>query len=167
MDIIRDTDTVEFADKGGDKLILLACPRQRDVEACDAIEREEAFAQLDNLKRLGIDTEGALKEAEKDPEKLAKAQAEASESKNSAPKVRAFRLKVLGQKLIIQGQTYGGDAITEAYQNMSPVSARWVDEKVAEVWDAALPSDADTRGESADAPVPGVSAKPAAHEPPE
>jgi hypothetical protein len=149
-----DSDTVEFTDGSGDKLVLLSSPRQRDVMACDEIERAEAIAGLEGIKALGIDTDKIMADAQANPEKLSAAQA--AVDSHAGPKVREFRLKILAVNLVVDGEKLGGSAIMDAYGNMDPASAAWVDEQVAEVWNAAIPSDADTRGPRADAAVPEV-----------
>jgi hypothetical protein len=147
MRVIRDTDTVEFVDESGDKLVLLEAPRQRDVLACEAIEQEDAFAQLENLRRMGFDVDALIKQARESDVKRDERDADVS------AKVRAKRLEVLAVALIVGGDRVGGKAIAEAYGSMDASSAAWVDAKVAEVWDAATPSDASARGQDADARV--------------
>ena len=138
MRIIRDADTVEFTDGSGDKLILRSMPRQRDLIASDEVARDEAFEQLEALKKLGIDTDKALADA-------SASEVKAAESDVALPRVREFRLKALAVKLIVGGEAIGGNAIIDAYHDMDSASAAWVDAKVAEVWAGASLSESDTR----------------------
>lgn len=157
MRIINDSDTVEFADGSGDKLVLLVAPRQRDLEASSDLETKAAMAQFAALKDFGVDTAKAMDAAEEtDPDELAAATKAARASINADPKVRAYRLKALAVRLIVNGEAHGGGAIEDMYGKMDAASAAWVDEKVAEVWDTAIPSDADTRGQAPVAAVPDV-----------
>ena len=151
MRVIHDSDTVEFIDESGDKLILLAAPRQRDVIACEDFERQDAIAGLEGIKALGIDTDKILADAQAQPEKLAVAKTAAAKA---GPKVCEFRLRVLAVRAFIGGENIGGPAVVDAYGNMDPASAAWVDERVASVWDGAIPDDAHTRGAAPDAAVP-------------
>ena len=151
MRVIHDSDTVEFIDESGDKLILLAAPRQRDVVACEDFERKDAIAGLEGIKALGIDTDKILADAQAQPEKLAVAKTAAAKA---GPKVCEFRLRVLVVRAFIGGENIGGPAVVDAYGNMDPVSAAWVDEQVESVWTGSMPSDADTRGTRADVAVP-------------
>jgi len=151
--IIRDSDTVEYVDESGDKLVLLSAPRQRDVESSDLIERDEAMGQMQALKKSGIDTDAFMADAKKDRDALEAAK-EAVKTSLPAAKVREFRLKSLGIRLVIGGENIGGEAIVTSYRDMDPISAAWIDKCVGETWMGALPSDEDTRGEGADAPVP-------------
>lgn len=151
MRVIHDSDTIEFRDESGDKLYLHPAPRQRDVIACDDMARREAIAAMDELKKSGVDTDKILADAQADPDALAKAQESVRE--NVSPAVRAFRFKALAVRMTVAGESLGGNAVVEAYENMDPESAAWVDEQVASVWDAAIPGDADTRGARADVAV--------------
>ncbi len=151
MRVIHDSDTGDFADENGDILTLLVAPRKRDVDACAKIEQEEGEAQLARLKEMGFTAESALKTAEKaDPKTLAKAREAVDTRITASPKVREHRLKALAVRLVIGGQSTGGNAIFDTYQSMDPESAAWVDARVAEVWKSAMPSEADTRSQAAD-----------------
>ena len=155
MRVIEDTDTVEFADTDGDRLVLLVAPRQRDLDACEVLERTAAFSQLDTLKALGLDTDAAMKEAEQEAPEVLQAAQEASRSSLGAdPKVRLFRLEKLAVRMVVAGEALGGKAILDAYGKMDAASAAWVDGKVAATWDAATPDDASARGAGAHADVP-------------
>jgi hypothetical protein len=145
MRVIRDTDTVEFVDESGDKLVLLEAPRQRDVMAVVEIEREDAFTQIEGLKRMGFDVDALMKQA-KDADKT-------DEKAETSAKVHIARLRALAVALYLNGDRLGGDAIVKSYGDMDPASVAWVDAKVAEVWDAATPDDASARGKDADAGV--------------
>lgn len=144
---VSDTDTVEFM-LDGDTLVLRKMPRQREVEASADIEQKAAFASMAAIKAAGIDVDKFTADAS--AEDVEKATAE---SKLDA-KVREYRLKALAVKLVVDGQSIGGEAIVETYRNMPPFAAAWVDGRVAEVWDGAIPGEGDTRGKGADAGVP-------------
>lgn len=155
MEIVRSTDVVQFTDEAGDTLVLLVSPKHRDVVACDELESREAMKGLAELKAQGIDTDAILAEAEKDPEAIRKAR-EGSDDTPDSPKVRRFKLEALAPKLIVAGETIGGGAVLDAYDDMKPRSARWVDSKVEEVWASSKPSEADTQGQGTDAEGAGV-----------
>ena len=153
MRVIHDSDVVEFVDDSGDKLILLRAPRQRDVISCDLMARDEAVAELDKLKASGIDTDKILADAQADPDALEKAQESARNS--TSPAVREARYKSLAVRASIGTESFDGhQQMLEAYRDMDPESAAWADAQVASVWNAAIPSDADTRGPRADVAVP-------------
>lgn len=153
MRVIRDSDTVEFTDSDGDKLVLLSAPRQRDVNACDIIARDEAMSEMDRLKATGVDTDKILADAQKDPDALKKAQANVRNAPDSV-KVREFRLKALAVRMFINSENIGGEQVIRQYGDMDPVSSAWVDEQVKSVWEAAIPSDASARGPAPDAELP-------------
>jgi len=144
MKVIRDSDVVEFVDDSGDKLILLECPRQRDVMRGEDLASEEAIAGLSKIKALGMDTDKMLADAQANPETFAAAQSNVETT--VPPKVRRFRLEVLGIRLVVGGESFGGKAVLEQYDDMARASAAWVDEKVSRVWDGATPDDASARG---------------------
>lgn len=139
MRVIRDADTIEFKDDSGDKLILRVAPRQRDIEACDELETDEAMKAVARLKTTGFDTdsamEAAIAEAQKEtPEAVAEAEAKVS---SASPAVRRFRLARLAVRLVIDGENIGGESILTTYGDMSRESAEWVDEQVEKVWTGA------------------------------
>ena len=143
MRVIHDSDVVEFPDDSGDRLILLECPRKRDLIRAEDLASDEAIAGLSKLKKLGMDPDKMYADAQEDPAKLAEAEAAAEATSTT---VRRFRLEVLGIRLVVGGESFGGKAILEQYDSMDSDSAEWVDEKVAGVWDGATPDDASARG---------------------
>lgn len=148
MKVIRDADTTEFIDGEGDRLFLLIAPRQRDVDRSNEIERSYAFKQMKMLKDAGIDADKAMEDAQKEETK--------PEPSELAPPARLHRLSALAHKMIIGGESIGGKAITEAYLDMDPASAKWVDECVESIWKAATVDDAERDRKSADSAVPAV-----------
>lgn len=157
MRIIRDADVVSFHDEDGNKLFLLSAPRQRDLHACEDLERDEAVKQLQRLKDLGMDTDKILADAEAaDPEELAAARAKAEDPMTDSPKIKEFRLEALARKLILDGDVLVGGKILTAYRDMDEESGRQVDEWVASVWTSATPTEAEKHREGADAGVPAV-----------
>lgn len=143
MRVINDSDTTTYTDAGGDTLTLLDCPRQRDLEKSEKLEREDAFAQLDDLKRIGIDTEKALSETT--PEQMDKAKEDAKGQALSLD-VRRFRLEAVARSMNIGGQVFGGQAILDQYDRMDAASVAWVDAQVATVWSKGQPGDAEREG---------------------
>ena len=143
---VSDTDTVTFT-LDGDELVLRKMPRQREVEASDEVEQRVAFKAMAAIKDAGIDTDKIAAEASTE---------DVDEAKKAKPaaKVREYRLSALAVRLVVDGNTIGGAEVVTTYQNMPPSAAAWVDERVAEVWEAAVPDDASARGESPDAFVP-------------
>lgn len=140
MRIIRDTDTVEFTDDSGDKLVLLKAPRRRDIKACEDVEREDAMRELEGLRALGIDP---ITEAEKATAEERAVATAAVASAPAADSVRRFRFGALARKLVVDGEAI--DDIMAAYDDMPADSTAWVDAQVASVWEAATPSEADTK----------------------
>jgi hypothetical protein len=139
MKIVTDSDVQTFTDPEGDRLVLLTTVRQRDVEKAADIAQQEA---MEALKGLGMSLEEAMKQArEADAEQVAAAR-ERVRKEDLSPGMRRFRLQAVAQRLTVGAQEYGGHAIVEAYENMDPASARWVDEQVDTVWKRALPDDA-------------------------
>lgn len=139
MKIVVDRDTETFTDPDGDTLTLLAFVRQRDVERAEDLAQKEA---LSALKDLGLSMEDAMRQArESSPEDRATARARIS-AQELSPALRRLRLEAVARRLCVGGQEYGGQAILEAYESMTPASARWVDEQVAAVWTRATPDDA-------------------------
>ena len=144
---LRDTDTVTF-ELDGDSLTLRNAPRQREVEASNEIEQKAAFKAMAAIKDAGIDVDKFTADAsEEDVDK-------AKEASRPAAEVREYRLKALAVSMTIDGLKVGGEAIVETYHDMPPVASDWVDARVAEVWDGAIPGEGDTRGSGADAGVP-------------
>ena len=135
MKVIKASLT--FKDDEGDTLELLECPRQRDVERLQQLEMDDAFSQLDNLKK--VMGEDAIKEIQDNA-----LQGEVAEQpkKTYSFSLRCFMLGAIAQKLVIGGEVFGGKAILDTYEEMDPSSIAWIDSKVSEVWEKALPSDA-------------------------
>ena len=150
MRIINDADAVEFVDGDGAKLFLHPAPRQRDLIASNKLAHDEAIEELDKLKANGIDTDAIMQAAAAKPDLLAAAE-KAVRTSLPSPKVRRLRFGALAVR-IKDGETVieGHQKLMEAYDNMDFASAAWADATVHEVWNAAIPSDADTRGEGAD-----------------
>lgn len=138
MRIINDSDTAKFTDPSGDSITLLDCPRQRDVEKSREMEQEDAFSQLDNLKKImGEDVISEIQsKVTIDPE----AAAQAAEGELSLD-VRRFRLSAVARSLCVSGQVYGGQAVVEQYDKMDADSVAWIDAQVATVWAKGTPSD--------------------------
>ena len=153
MRIISDSDAIPHADPDGGVLYLRPVPSQRQVLASGAMAYEEAVAELDKLKATGIDTDAVLSEAQKAPETVKKA-AQAIRDALPSQKVRRYRFGALATGIDI-GDTHisGHQPLMEAYDELDATSATWVDATVNDVWNAAIPSDADTRGPGADVPV--------------
>jgi hypothetical protein len=141
MRIVKDTTV--FTDASGDTLTLLDCPRQRDVEKSDEMERQEAMA---NLKDLGMTMAEAIKEAQSATAEETSAATAALEGAPKSAKVRRFRLEVLAKAMCLGGQNYGGQAILEAYDEFDPESAAWADAQVSTVWAHGTLSDAEREG---------------------
>lgn len=153
MRIIHDADAIEFVDGDGSKLFLRPAPSKRDIIGSNKMARDEAVEELEKLKAGGIDTDAIMAEAAAKPKLIAAAK-EALRTHLPSPKVRRFRFGALAVR-IEDGETVieGHQKLMEAYDDMDFASATWADATVHDLWSAAIPSDADTRGEGADVVV--------------
>lgn len=148
---ITDADVRTFTDATGDTLTLLVMPRYGDKEHVDEVARDEAFAALSELTASGIDVDKLLADAQADPNVMEAASQSASKPTG---KVREARFKALAMAVTANGAPINGhQQLLEFYRELDPASGEWVDSCVNEVWDVAIPSEADTRGETAGAPV--------------
>lgn len=155
MKIINDSDTTTFTDDSGDTLVLLDCPRQRDVEKSNKLQREDAFAQLEDLKAAGVDTSAVMEKATTED---AEAAAEAAKAEKLPLEVRRFRLGALAKSLTVSGQTFGGQEVVNQYDNMDYASSTWVDAQVAIIWATSEPDDAQREDAATSDVVPDVTA---------
>jgi len=153
MRIVTEKDTIERTDSSGDKLILREAPWQSDVTACNKIEVDEAAKAMKGIEVAGVDAAAVMKEISETPELLKMAE-EMAEENDTSPEVNRFRLRSLAVKLIISGAAIGGEAIMDSYDHMDPTSAGWVDAQVKEVWEAAIPSEAEKNRQGADDKMP-------------
>ncbi|MEI6724601.1 MAG: hypothetical protein WCN81_00085 [Actinomycetes bacterium] len=154
MHIVRDSDVVQFRDDAGDTLTLLSAPRQRDVQASNTLAWKLAS---DAMKEFGeLDINEAIREAQENPEVTKQAQKAVENPLNAPPEVRRLRYRAMTVSLVSSGELIGGNSARDAYDDFDPETAKWADERVAEVWVRALPTDADTQGPAADAAVPAV-----------
>jgi hypothetical protein len=150
MRIIRDTDAVEFTDPDGAVLYLLPAPTRRDVLASAKRAYDEALEELERLKDSGVDTDAILAEAEAESGAVEAAR-EAMRASLPSPAVRRLRFGALAVRLVMGDEAISGhQQLIETYDRMDTPSATWTDATVDKVWNAAIPSDADTRGEDAD-----------------
>lgn len=155
MRIVQDSDTSEFQDSSGDRLVLLSAPRRRDVVKSEELERDEAVAQMKLIREQGLTNVDEAIEKVSQGDKDAVAQAEqAAADMEWGPEIRRFRLAALAVALYIDGDKLGGDAIVDAYDRMDPNSVAFVDACVKEVWSGSKPTKAEKNGEGADAEVP-------------
>jgi hypothetical protein len=139
MKVITKNDTRTFTDGHGDSLMLLVAVRHRDALKRDEIEAQAALRQM---KEAGITMSDAMKmRREASKEDIEEARAEQAKKDELEPETRRFMLEAVAVRLTIDGADIGGDAILEAYDNMTEPDARWVDARVDEVWAGATASE--------------------------
>jgi len=151
----------EFTDVSGDKLILKSYPSVRAVIACEKLEhedfkaqREAAIEEFEIMKKLGTITDKIIEEIDENSPEVKAAQKAAAESVSQSPAVKRFRLEALAVKLTKGNESFGGKAILEEYDKAHPQDAVWIDAQVKEVWEAAIPSEAEKNSEGADDKMP-------------
>lgn len=143
MRIINDSDTRTFTDPAGDTLTLLVSVRYGSLVKREEMESKEA---LESLKSIGMSMEDARKISEQATEEERAAAAERKQGKadDHSADVRRFMLGAVAVSLSVGGRVISEQGkILQAYDQMDPASAAWVDEQVAVVWAASVPGDDD------------------------
>jgi hypothetical protein len=150
---ITDADTRTFTDPSGDTLTLLIMPRYGDKERADEVARDEAYAALSELVAAGMDVDKILADAQADEAVMEAAQVAASKP---SPGVSEARFKALARRVDFadgSAPLTTHQALIDFYHEVDPETGAWIADCVNTAWDSAIPSDADTRGETAGAVV--------------
>lgn len=148
MRVIRDTETQEFTDGDGDRLILLKEVRMRDLEASAEVEHAES---LETMRELGMDPSEAFKKAAETSVEEQEAARERNRVRPKSPKVRRLRLKAIVMGMTLAGKEVQRSTIMQVYDEMPRESAAWVDACVAEIWAKAEPSEDTKNGQGVSA----------------